>query len=126
MTEVHVSIPHRYATDAITHGSASGRYMFQSLIGTLQTNERMVLFYKYIEFQSLIGTLQTGQNHKSLLYLLLFQSLIGTLQTNNAAPVGSFRDLFQSLIGTLQTIIGVEKVLPIPQVSIPHRYATDF
>jgi len=55
-----VSIPHRYATDKkIPVDFARALTEFQSLIGTLQTNNPTALVKLVVQFQSLIGTLQT-------------------------------------------------------------------
>ena len=122
---------------------------FQSLIGILQTRRDKMSNYKQILFQSLIGILQTRSKLPAPASNILFQSLIGILQTFNIAfsyfmLQGSFNPsqvfykqysstaskaslkLFQSLIGILQTQAYKRQVFYACQVSIPHRYSTNF
>ena len=125
--EVKVSIPYRYATNKILHEYLQNFLEFQSLIGTLQTNDSWFRIRIYRKFQSLIGTLQTSTYSNILICECVFQSLIGTLQTiytskrksakekvsipyryatnANIKKVQEKYKMFQSLIGTLQTIL---------------------
>ena len=55
--------------------------MFQSLIGTLKTDNERVKEALKAGFQSLIGTLKTGTLANDGWSQIAFQSLIGTLKT---------------------------------------------
>src|SRR5690554_2858430 len=79
-------------------------FMFQSLIGNLQTkNFPNSLGVRNKLFQSLIGNLQTSLSFCLCACLLMFQSLIGNLQTLYAHVIEKYEAKFQSLIGNLQT-----------------------
>ena len=78
------------------------------------------------EFQSLIGILQTRIYSIQRINVKWFQSLIGILQTNEGEKNIDLNREFQSLIGILQTITSTLQVTDAKQVSIPHRYSTNW
>ena len=147
--QVWVSIPYRYATNEYRYFLIPRLILFQSLIGTLQTDSFPGVTWVCSRFQSLIGTLQTRECRCFLISrLFLFQSLIGTLQTRHSSHYSSIYpdvsipyryatnyvsasskrcaiQMFQSLIGTLQTLHTYKFPEEFMPVSIPYRYATN-
>ena len=102
--------------------------LFQSLIGTIQTRTHPEHSTSIVAwFQSLIGTIQTIHHHiDDFTVEDVFQSLIGTIQTPALRHPRLDKYRFQSLIGTIQTWVrGGNVNACIFVVSIPHRYDTN-
>ena len=142
-----VSIPYRYATNAVA-SSAKTEGIRVSIPYRYATNHRKVILARRSEmFQFLIGTLQTRPGRYCRSFSDQFQFLIGTLQTLLAHPKPASRNAvsipyryatnrwqiddsgaimrFQFLIGTLQTPAGGDGGVLGVYVSIPYRYATN-
>ncbi len=85
----------------------------------------MALLHVKAKFQTLIGTVQSDEAEGHPLGWTLFQTLIGTVQRKLRQPMGQeLVQEFQTLIGTVQSRGGLGPCEPLCGVSNPHRYGS--
>ncbi len=77
-------------------------------------------------FQFLIGTVKTCEKLYGYIPGDKFQFLIGTVKTRFIGKVGRFCPMFQFLIGTVKTYRTWYLVTADGEVSIPHRYCKNY
>ena len=118
------SLQVRYKPNPLSK-SAPVTFLFQFLIGTLQTVEKVVDQWK----KCLVSIPYRYATNSALHFFIerfhQFQFLIGTLQTQPSGGKEWVAEMFQFLIGTLQTLTEFFAEYHLNLVSIPYRYATN-